>query len=80
MGVHRRGTLVDRLLNDPRRPEKSAEQTAAHWANVWRRMMVPGNSPEAQRAVGLEPWLKEQFAANVPYDELIGELQKLASQ
>ncbi|TXT22419.1 MAG: hypothetical protein FD138_3420, partial [Planctomycetota bacterium] len=42
-GEHRRGTLVDRLLNDPRRPEKYAERTAAHWANVWRRMMVPGN-------------------------------------
>ncbi|HLQ45494.1 MAG TPA: DUF1549 domain-containing protein, partial [Planctomycetaceae bacterium] len=55
-GEHRRGTLVDRLLNDPRRPEKYAERTAAHWATLWRRMMVPGNSREAQMAVGLEPW------------------------
>ncbi len=73
-GEHRRGTLVDRLLNDPRRPEKYAERTAAHWATLWRRMMVPGNSREAQMAVGLEPWLKEQFAANVPYDELARKL------
>jgi hypothetical protein len=73
-GEHRRGTLVDRLLNDPKRPEKYAERTAAHWANVWRRMMVPGNTREAQMAVGLEPWLKEQFAANVPYDELARKL------
>ncbi|MBC7816105.1 MAG: DUF1549 domain-containing protein [Planctomycetaceae bacterium] len=73
-GEHRRGTLVDRLLNDPRRPEKYAERTAAHLANVWRRTMVPGNSQEARMAVGLEPWLKEQFAANVPYDELVRKL------
>ncbi|MFM9966432.1 MAG: DUF1549 domain-containing protein [Planctomycetaceae bacterium] len=73
-GEHRRGTLVDRLLNDPRRPEKHAERTAAHLATVWRRMMVPGNSQEARMAVGLEPWLKEQFNANVPYDELARKL------
>lgn len=73
-GEHRRGTLVDRLLNDPRRPEKYAERTAANWATLWRRMMVPGNSREAQMAAGLEPWLKEQFAANVPYDELARKL------
>ncbi len=70
----RRGALVDRLLSDPRRPEKYAERTAAHWATLWRRMMVPGNSPEAQMAVGLEPWLKAQFSANVPYDELVRRL------
>lgn len=69
-GEHRRGNLVDRMLNDPKRPEKYAERTAAHLATLWRRTMVPGNSPEARMAVGLEPWLKEQFAANVPYDEL----------
>ena len=37
-------------------------------------MMVPGNSPEAQRAIALEPWLKEQFTANVPYDEVARKL------
>lgn len=73
-GEHRRGALADRLLNDPRRPEKYAEKTAAHWATLWRRMMVPGNSPEAQTAAGLEPWLKEQFTANVPYNELARKL------
>jgi hypothetical protein len=67
---YKRDLLVDRLLSDARRPEKYAERTAAHWATLWRRMMVPGNSPEARQAVGLEAWLKEQFAANVPYDEL----------
>lgn len=73
-GEHKRDTLIDRLLNDTRRPEKHAERTAAHWATLWRRMMVPGNSPEAQMAEGLEPWLKEQFTANVPYDEMARKL------
>ncbi len=72
--LHRRGMLVDRLLNDGRRPEKYSERTAAHWATVWRRMMVPGNTPEALSAIGLEPWLKEQFASNVPYDEVARKL------
>jgi hypothetical protein len=73
-GDHKRRLLVERLLNETRRPERHAERSAAHWATLWRRMMVPGNSPEAQMAVGLEPWLKEQFAANVRYDEMVRTL------
>ncbi len=69
-----RDALVDRLLHESRRPEKAAERTAAHWATLWRRMMVPGNSPEAQAAVALEPWLKDQFTKNVPYDEFARKL------
>ncbi len=72
--LHRRGMLVDRLLNNGRRPEKYSERTAAHRATVWRRMMVPGNSPEALAAIGLEPWLKDQFATNVPYEKLARKL------
>ena len=70
-GGHKREFLVEKLLSDTRRPQKHAERTAAHWATLWRRMMVPGNSPEAQSAVMLEPWLKDQFASNVPYDEMV---------
>lgn len=73
-GPQKRDTLIDRLLNESRRPEKAAERTAAHWATLWRRMMVPGNSPEAQSAVAMEPWLKEQFTKNVPYDEIARKL------
>jgi hypothetical protein len=70
----RRADLVDRLLNDRRRPEKHADRTAANLAVTWRRMMVPGNTPEAQRAVAIEPWLKDQFLENVPYNELARRL------
>lgn len=71
---YKRDALIDRLLNENRRPEKYAERSAAHWATLWRRMMVPGNTPEARRATALEPWLKEQFTANVPYDEFARKL------
>ena len=71
---YKRDALIDRLLSDGRRPEKYSERTAAYWATLWRRMMVPGNTPEAQQAVALEPWIKEQFAANVPYDEMARKL------
>ncbi|MDZ4687053.1 MAG: DUF1549 domain-containing protein [Planctomycetaceae bacterium] len=73
-GDHKRLMLVERLLNETRRPERHAERSAAHWATLWRRMMVPGNSPEARSAVALEPWLKDQFAANVPYDQMVRKL------
>src|SRR5262245_28173740 len=73
-GEHKRGILIDRLLNESRRPEKFAERTAAHWATLWRHMIVPGNTPQAQMAQSLEPWLKQQFVANVPYDEFARKL------
>lgn len=73
-GEHNRAILIDRLLSEKRRPEKFEERTARHWATLWRRMMVPGNTPQAQQAVGLEPWLREQFAKNVPYNEFARQL------
>jgi len=73
-GEHNRAVLVDQLLSETRRPEKYAERTAAHWATLWRRMMVPGNTPQSQMAIALEPWLKQQFQNNVPYDEFARKL------
>ncbi|WLD13612.1 DUF1549 domain-containing protein [Planctellipticum variicoloris] len=78
-GEQKRDALVDQLLNETRRPEKHAARTAAHWATLWRRMMAPGNTPEARMAIGLEPWLREQFLANVPYDELARKLVTASS-
>lgn len=78
-GEQKRELLVEQLLTETRRPEKPAMRTAAHWATLWRRMMVPGNSPEARSAVALEPWLREQFVANVPYDELARQIVTASS-
>jgi len=77
---HRRALLIDRLLNDRRRPEKHADRTAAYLATVWRRMMIPGNTPEARTAVLLEPWLAQQFVDNVPYDEVARKLVTARSE
>lgn len=73
-GEHKRFLLIERLLTESKRPERHADRTAAHWASLWRRMMIPGNTPEAQQAVNLEPWLKQQFAQNVPYDQIARKL------
>ena len=37
--ANKRDQIVDQLLADPRSPK--------HLARVWRRMMVPGNGPDA---------------------------------
>lgn len=58
----RRRKLVERLLDDRRYAEQLAR--------TWRRAMVPGDSPGAAMAPQLDPWLREQFRENVPYDEL----------
>lgn len=68
-GTYKREDLIDRLLQDDRRPQRYASQSAAHLARIWRRAMIPKNSPNAGMAAGFEPWLQEQFAANAPYDE-----------
>lgn len=62
----KRARLVERLLADRRHAE--------HLARVWRRVLVPSNSPNAGIAVQLEPWLQQQFAGNVPYDEFTRRL------
>lgn len=67
---YKRAARIERLLSDERRPDRYAERTAAHWAMLWRRMIVPGNTPQARQAAGLEPWLKAQFLANEPYDSV----------
>jgi hypothetical protein len=50
---------------------------AAHFANVWRELLLPGTNTNVETralAPAFEAWLKVRFAANVPYDALVGEL------
>ena len=68
-GTFKREDLIDRLLRDRRRPERYAERSADHLARIWRRAMIPKSSPNVALAEGFEPWLRDQFAANAPYDE-----------
>lgn len=73
------------FLDDPR-PDKRRRlidnladrgSFAAHFANVWRDLLLPGAnmSLETRGLAGpFETWLRVRFAANVPYDQLVAEL------
>ena len=62
----KRRKLVDQLLTMP--------PSADHLARVWRRVLVPGNGLAATMAATMDPWLSQQFADNVPYDEMTRQL------
>lgn len=62
----KRKRLVEQLTAEPK--------SAAHLSRVWRRIMVPGGSPNAVMAMQFEPWLRQQFAARVPFDEFARRL------
>lgn len=62
----KRRKIVEELAADGR--------YASHQSRVWRRIMVPAGSPGAMFATQLEPWLEQQFAANIPYDEFARRL------
>ena len=67
--ANKRETLVDRLLEDPR--------FAEHQADVWDLVLFgrkPFNIFATRNRDGFKDWLKEQFARNTPYDELVRQL------
>lgn len=65
---NKRQVLVEELL------QRGA--FAAHLANTWRELLLPGDLPLEVRAQApaLETWLKLRFSANMPYDQLATEL------
>ena len=64
----KRAELIDRLLTSPAR--------ATHLANVWRDLMLPRKLELAQTTglVGLQNWLRRQFADNRRYDRVVADL------
>lgn len=65
----KRALLVSRLLNHA--------GFAAHFANVWRELLLPGanNNAETRALVPpLEAWLRLRFAEKAPYDRLVTEV------
>lgn len=64
----KRAQLIDRLLHSPAH--------ATHLANTWRRIMLPGgmNLEQVNNVVGVQNWLRTQFAENLRYDNLVSEL------
>lgn len=59
----KRGPLIDRLLEDPR--------FAQHQADVWDLVLFGRNPPgyDTDKRDGFQAWLRDQFAANTPYNE-----------
>jgi hypothetical protein len=60
----KRDRLVRELLTGRRYP--------LHMANVWGQLFVPPSSdPMRPRAPGVDEWLRQEFAANAPYDQIV---------
>lgn len=65
----KRVRLIDQLLQHPLH--------ATHLANQWRRGMLPDQQNVnvlAFQGAGLQRWLRDGFADNVPYDRLVYDL------
>ncbi|MEQ8786777.1 MAG: DUF1549 and DUF1553 domain-containing protein [Pirellulaceae bacterium] len=64
----KREKLVDRLLDDPR--------YALHQGDVWDMVLFGRDPPgfDARDRDGFQNWIREQFAQNTPYDEIVRQL------
>ena len=64
----KRQKLIDRLLDDPR--------YAQHQADLWDLILFGRHPPgyDTDKRDGMQRWLREQFAANRPYDQWVREL------
>jgi hypothetical protein len=64
----KRAKLIDKLLDSPR--------YAQHQADLWDSILFGRNPPGygTDKRDGIQRWLREQFAANTPYDKMIREL------
>ena len=64
----KRSKLIDRLLDDPR--------YAQHQADVWDLLLFGRNPPnnDADKREGFQNWLREQFQANAPYDQIVRQI------
>ena len=65
---NKRMRVIEELVRSP--------QCAAHLANTWRNIMLPGGfDPERQEGIiGLHDWLRQQFASGARYDHMIADL------
>ena len=70
----KRPELVSLTLGLTGPKDRMSNRGTAHFARLFRRMLVPGNGPDAQMATRLDPWLQTQFASNTHYDQLAREL------
>jgi len=73
-GADRKTKLVDRLLHD----DRYTEAYANHWATVWTNLLIGRSGGMDRRDLtnrdGMMKYLRDSFAANKPYDQLVYEL------
>lgn len=66
----KRARLIDTLLVDAR--------YAQHMADLWDMILFGRNPPgyDTDKRQGIQTWLREQFAANTPYDKIAAAILK----
>ena len=66
--------LVNRLLND----DRYTEEYANHWSTVWTNVLIGRSGGLENRSLtnrsGMEKYLRDCFARNKPYNEMVIEL------
>ncbi len=71
---NRREKLVNSLLHD----DRFTEEYATNWSTIWTNILIGRNGGMEERSLtnreGLEKYLRDSFARNKPYDQLVYEL------
>ncbi len=72
--ARKRETLVDALLNDSRFTEEYAD----HWATLWSNILIGRSGGNDRRSLtnreGMGKYLRDCFANNKPYNQMVYEL------
>lgn len=62
----KRSQLVDKLLDDP--------DYVQNMTQVWRNLLIGRNPPDRTSRIGMEKFLREAFARNRPWNEIVYDL------
>lgn len=73
--LQRRRELVHQLVfAQGERAALSKRLASAHWARLWRRILIPPGTTVSGVPESIEAWLGEAFEANRPLDEIMRDL------
>lgn len=70
----KRGQLIDKLLHD----DSYTEEYANHWSTIWTNLLIGRGGGNDRRELtnrdGMQKYLRDSFAINKPYDQMVQEL------